>query len=55
MFRGLNAFPLTPVNESGIDETALVHRVERLVVAGEHSICALGSTGYLYLYYAGRT
>jgi len=55
MFRGLSAFPLTPMNESGIDETAFVHLVERLVVAGVDSICALGSTGsYAYLTLAER-
>lgn len=50
MFHGLSAFPLTPMNESGIDETAFVNLVERLVAAGVDSICALGSTGsYAYL------
>lgn len=55
MFRGLSAFPLTPMNESGIDETAFVNLVQRLVVAGVDSICALGSTGsYAYLTLAER-
>ena len=55
MFHGLSAFPLTPLNESGIDETAFVHLVERLVAAGVDSICALGSTGsYAYLTLAER-
>jgi 4-hydroxy-tetrahydrodipicolinate synthase len=55
MFRGLSAFPLTPMNESGIDETGFVHLVERLVLAGVDSICALGSTGsYAYLTLAER-
>ncbi len=50
MFHGLSAFPLTPMNESGIDETAFANLVERLVAAGVDSICALGSTGsYAYL------
>lgn len=55
MFHGLSAFPLTPMNESGIDETAFVNLVERLVAAGVDSICALGSTGsYAYLTLAER-
>ena len=50
MFRGLSAFPLTPMNESGVDEIAFGVLVERLVAAGVDSICALGSTGsYAYL------
>ncbi|GAC1423741.1 MAG: dihydrodipicolinate synthase family protein [Burkholderiaceae bacterium] len=55
MFHGLSAFPLTPMNENGIAETAFVHLVERLVDAGVDSICALGSTGsYAYLTLAER-
>lgn len=55
MFHGLSAFPLTPMNESGIDETAFANLVERLVAAGVDSICALGSTGsYAYLTLAER-
>lgn len=55
MFRGLSAFPLTPMNEDGIDENAFAHLVERLVEAGVDSICALGSTGsYAYLTLAER-
>jgi 4-hydroxy-tetrahydrodipicolinate synthase len=55
MFRGLSAFPLTPMNESGIDETAFVGLIRRLVVAGVDSICALGSTGsYAFLTTAER-
>ena len=55
MFRGLSAFPLTPMNENGTDETAFVQLVERLVEAGVDSICALGSTGsYAYLTLAER-
>lgn len=50
MFHGLSAFPLTPMNESGVDEAAFVELVRRLVAAGVDSICALGSTGsYVYL------
>jgi len=55
MFRGLSAFPLTPISEGGIDETAFVRLIERLVIAGVDSICALGSTGnYAYLTLAER-
>lgn len=55
MFSGLSAFPLTPMNESGIDEAAFIHLVERLAVAGVDSIGALGSTGsYAYLTQAER-
>ena len=50
MFHGLSAFPLTPLNESGIDDAKFVHLIERLAIAGVDSICALGSTGsYAYL------
>jgi 4-hydroxy-tetrahydrodipicolinate synthase len=50
MFSGLSAFPLTPMNESGIDEAAFVRLIERLAMAGVDSIGALGSTGnYAYL------
>lgn len=50
MFSGLSAFPLTPMNETGIDEGAFVRLIERLVAAGVDSIGALGSTGsYAYL------
>jgi 4-hydroxy-tetrahydrodipicolinate synthase len=55
MFHGLSAFPLTPMNEGGIAETAFIHLIERLVAAGVDSICALGSTGsYAYLTLAER-
>ncbi|UPT36778.1 dihydrodipicolinate synthase family protein [Pseudomonas amygdali] len=50
MFSGLSAFPLTPLNEAGIDEATFVRLIERLVAAGVDSIGALGSTGsYAYL------
>ncbi|MFC4303775.1 dihydrodipicolinate synthase family protein [Cohnella boryungensis] len=50
MFTGLSAFPLTPMNETGIDEKAFVRLIKRLVEAGVDSIGALGSTGsYAYL------
>lgn len=56
MFSGLSAFPLTPLNESSIDEGAFVRLVEHLAGAGVDSICALGSTGsYAYLTRAERT
>ena len=55
MFRGLSAFPLTPMKDGAIDETAFVLLLERLVAAGVDSICALGSTGsYAYLTLAER-
>lgn len=55
MFSGLSAFPLTPMNESGIDEAAFVGLVERLVDANVDAIGALGSTGsYAYLTRAER-
>jgi 4-hydroxy-tetrahydrodipicolinate synthase len=50
MFSGLSAFPLTPLNEAGIDEITFVRLIERLASAGVDSIGALGSTGsYAYL------
>ncbi|EBA01369.1 dihydrodipicolinate synthase family protein [Marinobacter sp. ELB17] len=50
MFSGLSAFPLTPMNERGLDEAAFVRLIERLVTANVDSIGVLGSTGnYAYL------
>ncbi|MYM19575.1 dihydrodipicolinate synthase family protein [Brevibacterium sp. 5221] len=50
MFTGLNAFPLTPLAEDGIDEAAFTGLIERLAAAGVDAITALGSTGsYAYL------
>ena len=50
MFSGLSAFPLTPLNETDIDERVFVRLIERLACAGVDSIGALGSTGsYAYL------
>jgi 4-hydroxy-tetrahydrodipicolinate synthase len=50
MFNGLSAFPLTPMNESGVDEHAFTRLIENLSVAKVASIGALGSTGsYAYL------
>ncbi|GMK37381.1 dihydrodipicolinate synthase family protein [Paenibacillus sp. CCS19] len=50
MFTGLSAFPLTPMNEKGIDEEAFVQLIQRAANAQVDSISALGSTGsYAYL------
>lgn len=50
MFTGLSAFPLTPMNESGIDEKAFIRLLKRLTLARVDSIGVLGSTGsYVYL------
>ncbi len=50
MFTGLSAFPLTPLANDAVDETAFVRLVERLSGAGVDSVTALGSTGsYPYL------
>jgi len=50
IFAGLSAFPLTPIDEDGVDEAAFVGLVARLAEAGVDSIGALGSTGnYAYL------
>ena len=43
MFAGLSAFPLTPMDERGIDEAAFVRLVARLAETGVDSIGALGS------------
>lgn len=50
MFTGLSAFPLTPLDEHGIDEAALGRLVQRAAAAGVDSLGVLGSTGsYAYL------
>lgn len=50
MFSGLSAFPLTPMNEHGLDEAAFARLIELLVAANVDSIGVLGSTGnYAYL------
>lgn len=50
MFTGMSAFPLTPLNESKIDEHAYLKIITRLVDAKVDSICVQGSTGsYAYL------
>lgn len=55
LFSGLSAFPLTPMNESGIDEMGFIRLVERLATAKVDSISVLGSTGsYAYLTHSER-
>lgn len=50
MFQGLSAFPLTPLDETGINEKEFIPLIERLVSAGVDSVGVLGSTGnYAYL------
>ena len=50
MFKGLCAFPLTPLVGDNVDEAALVRLVARCVDAGVDSVGVLGSTGiYTYL------
>ncbi|KRF44026.1 dihydrodipicolinate synthase family protein [Paenibacillus sp. Soil787] len=50
MFTGLAAFPLTPMNERGINEQALIQLLKRLTSAKVDSFGVLGSTGsYVYL------
>ncbi|WP_125612004.1 dihydrodipicolinate synthase family protein [Specibacter cremeus] len=50
MFTGLSAFPLTPLVNDAVDESAFVRLIERLAEANVDSITALGSTGsYAYL------
>ena len=49
-FTGLSAFPLTPLRDDALDETAFAVMIERLASSGVDSITALGSTGsYAYL------
>ncbi|MCT8962769.1 dihydrodipicolinate synthase family protein [Pseudomonas veronii] len=56
MFTGLSAFPLTPMDEQGVDEIAFARLVQQLVAAKVDSIGALGSTGsYAYLSLAERS
>lgn len=48
--RGLSAFPLTPIADESIDESAVVALVGRVAQARVDSIAVLGSTGsYVYL------
>ncbi|HEL7748882.1 TPA: dihydrodipicolinate synthase family protein [Stenotrophomonas maltophilia] len=50
MFKGLSAFPLTPLSEAGIDFRAFAGLVERLADSDVDSMGVLGSTGsYAYL------
>lgn len=50
MFKGLSAFPLTPLKEERIDEHAFVSLIGRPIEVGVDSIGVLGSTGsYMYL------
>ncbi|MHA7963220.1 dihydrodipicolinate synthase family protein [Paenibacillus sp. CAU 1782] len=50
MFTGLSAFPLTPMNETGVDEATFIKLFKRLTSANVDSIGVLGSTGsYIYL------
>lgn len=50
IFNGLSAFPLTPLRDDQVDESAFVGLIKRLTAAGVDSITALGSTGsYAYL------
>lgn len=49
MFSGLSAFPLTPVNATGIDEQSFLKILARLITAKVDSLGVLGSTGsYAY-------
>ncbi|MFT3799187.1 dihydrodipicolinate synthase family protein [Microbacterium sp.] len=55
-FTGLSAFPLTPLVDDRVDESAFIRLVQRLAAAGVDSITALGSTGsYVYLSAEERT
>ena len=55
MLTGLSAFPLTPMNETHIDEPAYKKLIHQLAVNAVDSICTLGSTGnYMYLSRAER-
>lgn len=50
LFHGLSAFPLTPMRDERIDESALARIIERLAIARVDSMTVLGSTGsYAYL------
>jgi len=50
MFKGLSAFPLTPITASGFDEEGFCRILQRIVAADVDSIGVLGSTGsYAYL------
>ncbi|MFA0648310.1 dihydrodipicolinate synthase family protein, partial [Vibrio cyclitrophicus] len=50
IFKGISAFPITPMSDERIDVTAYSQILGRLINARVDSICALGSTGlYPYL------
>ncbi|MHA1057332.1 dihydrodipicolinate synthase family protein [Enterobacter mori] len=50
MFRGLSAFPLTPLKEGTFDEQSFINLLRPVVDAGVDSLGILGSTGsYAYL------
>ncbi|MGQ3277959.1 MAG: dihydrodipicolinate synthase family protein, partial [Shinella sp.] len=51
LFSGLSAFSITPTDTAGrVDTAALARLLERIVMAGAHSIGLLGSTGgYAFL------
>jgi 4-hydroxy-tetrahydrodipicolinate synthase len=56
LFRGLSAFPLTPLKNDALDEHAYAGLVRRLADDGVDSITALGSTGsYAYLSWEERS
>ncbi len=49
-FSGVSAFPITPMNEKGVDQAGFERLIRRLVEAGVSSIGVEGSTGnYPYL------
>lgn len=49
-FRGVSAFPLTPLAEDRVDETAYAALIARVAASGVATVTALGSTGsYAYL------
>lgn len=55
MFTGLNAFPLTPVSATGVDQDSFARILDRLLTAGVDALGVLGSTGsYAYLDIAER-
>lgn len=45
MFRGVSAFPLTPLKNGTFDEQAFTHLLSPVVEAGVDSLGILGSTG----------
>lgn len=50
IFKGISAFPITPMSDERIDVSAYSQVLGRLINAGVDSICTLGSTGlYPYL------